>query len=193
MARQDTADRDGRRRSSGDSGELGIVVAPVIEGLSVGKTLQHQGIEAYRQAQHTLLDTFGEGESVPEAALADHHAFVDRQGQALHDAVDEGWAQYGRLLADTATVAGAGIQLSGWTDEASAPFRVSGDDAGTDTDELQAVEGIGSTYASRLREAGIGSLEALAQAEPHIADDIDAIGVDVEEWIDEAAALTETR
>jgi polyhydroxyalkanoate synthase len=56
-------------------------------------------------------------------------------------------------------------------------------------DDLRSLEGIGPTYAGRLREAGIDGVAALADADPETV--ADAAGVSVsraEAWIDRAGA-----
>lgn len=200
MATQDSADRD----TAEDTRGVGVTALPVVQTISVGKTLQHQGIEAYRQANHALLEAFEAGDGPAKETVTDRHAYVDRQGRALHEAVDEGWARFGRVMADAVAATGDVRTLPGRTgDESLALLRVltggwdsdraSGQGAGAATEDLQAVAGIGSSYASRLREAGIDSLEDLAAADPSIADEIDAIGVDVQDWIDQAAAHTAER
>ena len=58
--------------------------------------------------------------------------------------------------------------------------------------ELTDVEGIGPTYAGRLRDAGIGRLTALAAATPKtVADAADATDTQAERWIASARELLE--
>ncbi|WP_160135048.1 class III poly(R)-hydroxyalkanoic acid synthase subunit PhaC [Halococcus salsus] len=57
-----------------------------------------------------------------------------------------------------------------------------------DGDDLVGVDGIGGTYADRLREAGIDSRADLAAADPEtVAEATGAAEATVEDWIDQAA------
>ncbi|RJT04379.1 class III poly(R)-hydroxyalkanoic acid synthase subunit PhaC [Halococcus sp. IIIV-5B] len=57
----------------------------------------------------------------------------------------------------------------------------------TDADDLVSVDGIGGTYADRLREAGIDSRADLAAADPEtVAEATGAAEATVEDWIDQA-------
>ena len=58
--------------------------------------------------------------------------------------------------------------------------------------ELHDVKGIGAVYAQRLREAGVESVEELADADPNaLAESIDVAASQVERWAEPAAALIE--
>lgn len=169
---------------------------------SVQRTVHHRGIEAYRELRHGLVDS-SRRRPGSDASAADRHADIDAQCDAFHDAVSEWWAVYEDGLAGALStvrettelnrrlLAGS-VGLARPPADADAPStRAPGGSAPTEaTDELQTIEGIGPAYAERLREAGIDTVDALAAADPSIADEIDARGVDVGNWIDEAAART---
>ncbi|NIA25237.1 MAG: hypothetical protein GWP04_06675 [Gammaproteobacteria bacterium] len=64
-------------------------------------------------------------------------------------------------------------------------FRV---DAAPAADDLTVISGVGDVFASRLRQHGITTLQALAQANPvTLAEQLDAPLSRVEGWIAEAA------
>ena len=55
--------------------------------------------------------------------------------------------------------------------------------------DLQSIDGIGPTYAERLREAGIDGLAALAAADPEAVAEATDVSVDrAEAWVDRASA-----
>lgn len=71
-----------------------------------------------------------------------------------------------------------------------------GDDEGRTADEppLEAVSGIGPTYAGRLRAAGIDRIDALLAADPEeVAEVTDAARSRVQRWLEDAKTLREDR
>jgi len=58
-------------------------------------------------------------------------------------------------------------------------------------DDLEALDGVGPTYAGRLREAGIESVGDLAAADAAaLADEADVSVNRLEDWIEQARGMT---
>lgn len=65
------------------------------------------------------------------------------------------------------------------------------DDAGTDTDPVDTIDGIGPAYSDRLHSVGIETVADLATADPQaIAAETDLSPARVERWIDRASQRT---
>jgi len=63
-----------------------------------------------------------------------------------------------------------------------------------DVEDVEHVEGIGPTFAGRLRSAGVGTLAALVAADPEAIAEAADVGVGrAENWIEQATALIEER
>lgn len=79
---------------------------------------------------------------------------------------------------------------------AAKPAAPSAGSAGKTRQALIDINGIGPTYASRLKEAGIKTLDDLAKADPgSLAEKLDVIGgqATVENWIAQAREMTAGR
>jgi polyhydroxyalkanoate synthase len=75
-------------------------------------------------------------------------------------------------------------------DAVAVPAESPGGDEEAETD-LETIDGIGPTYADRLRDAGVGTVEALAAAEPdRVAEASNAPPSRAREWVDGAADRT---
>jgi len=75
-------------------------------------------------------------------------------------------------------------------DAVAVPVESPGGDEEAETD-LETIDGIGPTYADRLRDAGVGTVEALAAAEPdRVAEASNAPPSRAREWVDGAADRT---
>jgi polyhydroxyalkanoate synthase len=63
-----------------------------------------------------------------------------------------------------------------------------------DGEDVEHVEGIGPTFAGRLRSAGVGTLAALVAADPEAIAEAADVGVGrAENWVEQATALIEER
>ncbi len=75
------------------------------------------------------------------------------------------------------------------TDDEAVSIEVDGPD---EAPGLEAVSGVGTAYAERLREAGVEDLAALSAADAEaLADEIDVPESRIADWIDQAADLVE--
>ena len=92
----------------------------------------------------------------------------------------------------------AGLEFTETPVEIDVPADTTGADATTTTGEpsLIDIEGIGPTYASRLMDAGISTLDDLAKADPDsLAEQLDIRGgrATVENWIQQAQGMTSSQ
>lgn len=151
-----------------------VITRAMHDVLEAQQTMQHQGIEAYRQTAHAFF------ELVPREGDRPAPDGVDAHCDGLHDLVDESWTLYDTFVREGMTMAGpfVGTQRPVTVTQASEP-------------DLEEIEGIGASYAARLRELGIESVTDLAHADPSIETEIDAIGVDVTDWIDQARNMVD--
>jgi len=62
----------------------------------------------------------------------------------------------------------------------------------SDNEGLEDIDGVGPTYADRLRDAGFETVEAVSNAEPEeVAEAAEAPGSNAERWIEKAAEMTD--
>jgi len=96
-----------------------------------------------------------------------------------------------RMVDDTGDVSTPTVDVEAETD-ATEGSSVEIEVEGTEEASLEDIEGIGPAYAERLRDAGIGSVAALAAADAvDLAETADLPVSRVEDWIDAAAAHSE--
>lgn len=213
-----TGDGEGNERGDGRQSPFRLVTDTVLtataQTLSAQRRFQRAGIEGYRQTSHVAAGVVG-GVTAEESG-SDLHDSIDEQCDALQEAVSDTWRTYESLvdetgalvetLTDTEQVASAGRPIEV---ESKAQAETSDDDAAAETRgdtgsttgetatepsveaDLEDVEGIGPTYAERLRAAGIESVAALAAADASLGEEVEGRGVDVEDWIERAQRMVE--
>jgi predicted flap endonuclease-1-like 5' DNA nuclease len=71
---------------------------------------------------------------------------------------------------------------------------VAGDDEGTETSDLERIDGLGSTYRGRLADAGIETTDDLAERDPNeVAEAADAAQSRAASWVERAEELVGER
>jgi polyhydroxyalkanoate synthase len=98
------------------------------------------------------------------------------------------WPRVAEWYADRSSGDGA----AGASADAPGAEAASEAESAAETVGLESIEGIGPAYAARLREAGVGSIAALAASDPaHLAGDVD-VGVErVRRWVERARERTD--
>lgn len=178
------------------------ITRSTLQTLTLPRTLQHQSVEAYRQAGHATVSALRDLQ--PDQTDSTLHGGIDDHCDEIHDVIADGWAVYDHVLQDTADATSDLVadyqqlvedtmSLATWQPQSEPSSSASGSRADEPTDVLQSITGVGPTYAARLREEGIETLEDLAAAETDIAGAIDARVDQLEDWRDQAAARVNDR
>ena len=156
------------------------------DALSAQKTVQHQTIEAIRQFNRTWLDQ-EDATHHPGVMCLGRPSKIDEQCDRMHDLVDGWWAVYTLGLTYPVSSTETILDLTSDTEDITEAQTTSTDDSSSVKDDLERIDGIEETYAARLREAGITTLEELASASTDLAEEIDVTQADIQYWADQAS------
>lgn len=139
-------------------------------------------LAAHEDAEAETVEALDEVEDAVDEVFEEFDALSEEFAAAFEDAIEQSVAQFETgATAVGEQVADANAELA-----ATAQKQVSAQVEAAD-ESLQAIDGLGSTYAGRLREAGVDSIAALADANAALVADVaDVSETQAEKWIDAA-------